>query len=86
MDSTPIASQISEIWLRHLIDCARHAESCCIPFTDLFGVKAFAFCMKCEQGTIRDRMNAEQIKSVPIKGVTEAVYHAADIAKVFGSV
>lgn len=86
MDSTRLSNDFSEIWIKRLIECAAHVESCAIPFTDLFGVKAFAFCMKCEHGTIRDKMNAEEIKSVPIKGVTEAVYHATDIARVFGRV
>lgn len=85
MESTSLSSDVFGIWIKHLIDCAKHAESTAIPFTDLFGVKAFSYSMKCKEDTIRDRMNSEGIKSVPIKGVTEATYHAADIAKVFGS-
>lgn len=79
-----LSNETFDIWLSHLLQCARHAESAAIPFTDMFGVKTFCHCMKCKDDTIRDRMNAAGIKSEDIKGVTEAIYHAADIAKVFG--
>lgn len=81
-----MSNENSGIWITYLLECAKVAESCAIPFTDMFGVKAFARCMKVEADTIRDHMKKAEIKSVPIKGVTEAVYHAADVARVFGSI
>ena len=75
---------LSSPWMDYLIECAKIAESCAVPFSDMFGVKTFARCMKIEADTIRDHMKKAEIKPVPIKGVTEAVYHASDIAKVFG--
>lgn len=88
MDSTYLSNgnpEISTVWITHLLECAKRVDSCTIPFTDLFGIKAFAICMKNEPKTIRERMNEAGIASVPIKGVTEAVYHAVDIARVFGN-
>jgi hypothetical protein len=86
MDSTSLSTVNLQIWVNHLIECSKIAESCAIPFTDMFGVETFARCMRMKSGTITDWMNDAEIKSVKIKGVTEAVYHASDIAKVFGSI
>jgi hypothetical protein len=86
MDFARQSSGNFDIWIIHLIECAKIAESSAIPFTDLFGIETFARCMKMKSGTIKDHMNAAEIKAEKIDGVTEAIYHAADIARVFGRV
>ena len=85
MDAAPLAREFSEIWLRHLLDCAREAQSCAIPFTDIFGLGAFERCMKTKGDTIKDKMKNAGISPVVAPGIIEVVYHARDVAEVFGS-
>ena len=86
MDFSRLSNENFGFWISYLLDCAKLAESTVVPFTDLFGIETFARCMKIKSGTIRDHMNAAEIKPEKVNGATEAIYHAADIARVFGRV